>query len=371
MVPAENLYKQYHLLGGCGEVGFYGGCGGGYTESLGVMSRINGYEYHGGEDCLGSDHLGGNPMAEDDSRTNSINSLNEAVSSSKDHIQEVRDDGWLQLGLGGHAAAATSHDNNNIHREVDPTAARSGGLVELDLFSGGSASHQEVTPSLGPIFQVPEFRSPPRPVMQSFINTPLFFHQNQQQGSSLMFPTYHLEAFRPITQGIAAVASSSSSSSSSLIPLGWRQPFQVQTGMDVGAAGPSSVNIRIIDPPRRPHSGIWFMLQASQNQAKEPFLPQLPKSYLRIKDGRMTVRLLMKYLVNKLRLDSESELEITCRGQQLLPFLTLQHVRDNIWSTRDAVTLLPESSSSSLSPSSSSSSTSDHVMVLHYGRSAS
>ncbi|KDO83159.1 hypothetical protein CISIN_1g0408581mg, partial [Citrus sinensis] len=30
------------------------------------------------------------------------------------------------------------------------------------------------------------------------------------------------------------------------------------------------------------------------------------------------------------------------------------HVRDNIWSPRDAVTLLPETS------------TTDHVMVLHY-----
>ncbi|KAL5082753.1 hypothetical protein RYX36_011174, partial [Vicia faba] len=41
---------------------------------------------------------------------------------------------------------------------------------------------------------------------------------------------------------------------------------------------------------------------------KEPFLPQIPKNYLRIKDGRMTVRLLMKYLVNKLKLENESEI---------------------------------------------------------------
>lgn len=52
------------------------------------------------------------------------------------------------------------------------------------------------------------------------------------------------------------------------------------------------------------------------------------------------------------------QVEITCKGQQLLPFLTLQHVRDNIWCSRDPVTLLPDSTSS------------DHVMVLDYGRSA-
>lgn len=57
------------------------------------------------------------------------------------------------------------------------------------------------------------------------------------------------------------------------------------------------------------------------------------------------------------------QIEITCRGQQLLPFLTLQHVRDNIWTQRDNTTqqraLLSDSS------------TTDHIMVLHYGRSTS
>ncbi|KAG6490667.1 hypothetical protein ZIOFF_051977 [Zingiber officinale] len=38
-----------------------------------------------------------------------------------------------------------------------------------------------------------------------------------------------------------------------------------------------------------------------------PLLPQIPRSYLRIKDGRMTIRLLIKYLVNKLGLEDESE----------------------------------------------------------------
>ena len=53
------------------------------------------------------------------------------------------------------------------------------------------------------------------------------------------------------------------------------------------------------------------------------------------------------------------QIEITCRGQKLLPFLTLQHVRDNIWSPREAaVTLLSDSAGA------------DHLMVLHYARSA-
>ncbi|CAN7077666.1 unnamed protein product [Brassica oleracea var. botrytis] len=134
--------------------------------------------------------------------------------------------------------------------------------------------------------------------------------------------------------------------------------------VEEGGAGPSS-EFRVLDPPKRPHSGLWFLLQASQYQEKEPFLPQVNKGYLRIKDGRITVRLLTKYVMKKLQLDSESEIEIRCRGEQLSPLLTMQHVRDTIWSPK-----------SSLPPSSSpftllrESSTSDHVMILHYGRTA-
>ncbi|OVA17393.1 hypothetical protein BVC80_1837g208 [Macleaya cordata] len=50
------------------------------------------------------------------------------------------------------------------------------------------------------------------------------------------------------------------------------------------------------------------------------------------------------------------QIEIRCRGQQLEPGLTLQHVRDNIWNSKEMVTLLPDSS------------TTDHVMILHYAR---
>ena len=247
MVPTENLSKQHHLPDG-GECGFYGCCGRSYTKSFGLMSRVHGYDYHS-EACLGSD-LGVNPMAEDESRTNS---LNEAGSSSKDNNQEERDGGWLRLSIGGQAA----RNDHNKHDQGDPTARR-GGLIELDLLPGGSS--QQARP-LAPIFHMPEFRTPPRPPVMHSFSTSLFFQH--QQGSSSTFPHGEINwAFRPIAQNIAAAPSSSSSS---LVPLGsyFARPFQVQSGMDV--SGPSS-DVRIIDPPRRPHSGIWFMLQASQKQ---------------------------------------------------------------------------------------------------------
>ncbi|KAK8655322.1 hypothetical protein V6N13_107904 [Hibiscus sabdariffa] len=360
MVPAENLPKQHRLPHGGGSGGFYGYCGGSsiYTESFGHMSRVHGYGFHT-ETCLG---IGSDPeanhMAEDESRNNS---LNEAGSNSKDNSHQEpeleRDEGWLQLGIGlGGQAQARRYDRNK-HDQDNPAARGGGGLVELDLLPGGGS--QQARPS-APIFHMPEFQAPPRPapLMHSFSTSNLFFQHHQQQGSSSMPPApLHGElssSFRPITENISAAPSVSSPSYS--VPFGsyFARPFQVQSEMD--AAGPSS-DITIIDPPRRPRSGIWFVLQASQNQVKEPFLPQIPKSYLRIKDGKMTVQLLMKYLVNKLGLDSESEVEIRCRGQELEPGSTLQQVRDEIWSSRDAVTLLPHTSPPN-----------HHLMVLHYGR---
>ncbi|CAD5177618.1 unnamed protein product [Musa acuminata subsp. malaccensis] len=150
-----------------------------------------------------------------------------------------------------------------------------------------------------------------------------------------------------------------------------------------GASAEGGFGIRVVSPPRR-QTGIWLILQAAPNQGRQPFLPQIPRSYLRIKylqllpplkdfmavlatikslfvtafyrDEGLTISLLMKYLVKKLGLEDESEVEITCRDQQLLPFLTLQYVRDNIWCLRDMMSMLVDPPSI------------DHVMTLQYRR---
>ncbi|KAL3679223.1 hypothetical protein R1sor_022179 [Riccia sorocarpa] len=75
--------------------------------------------------------------------------------------------------------------------------------------------------------------------------------------------------------------------------------------------------------------GIWFALQAARNQADNP-LPQLSSPYLRIKDGKLPVSHVKKYLVKKLGLSNETEVEITCRGQPVVSSLPLESVR-NIW----------------------------------------
>ncbi|XP_072960127.1 protein LAX PANICLE 2-like [Typha angustifolia] len=156
--------------------------------------------------------------------------------------------------------------------------------------------------------------------------------------------------------------SSSSSSSnpaiSSIAPMLYRENWSRILPIAAAAPAMTAVDIAVVPPPRA-RAGVWFFLQASQNQGKEPFLPQIPKGYLRIKDGRITVRLLIKYLVNKLGLEDESEVEITCRGRRLLPVLTLQQVRDSIWCSRVALSSIRQSL------------VADHlVMMLQYGRTA-
>lgn len=114
-------------------------------------------------------------------------------------------------------------------------------------------------------------------------------------------------------------------------------------------------------PPPAHEAGTWFVLRAAQNQRREPPLPQIPRSFLRVRDGRMTVRVVMRYLVNKLSLEDDSQLEITCRGQRLPPEMTLQHVRDTIWRT-------PPAEAAAVLPAPGSLST-NQVMTLNYGRS--
>ncbi|GAB4828534.1 hypothetical protein Ancab_018193 [Ancistrocladus abbreviatus] len=373
-----------------------------------------------------------NSMADDESRTNSFNkaagsSSNKLDGQDDDHPDQHQ--GWLRLGIGthGHPSSSSAHqhpDDQNLRKStsaeqimVDPAVvapahqrggAAAGLMLELNLLPGGGTTSSSSSCSFSQQLQA---RPPlatgiihaqpfplPRPLTggvacgvptfsaAAAAASSLIFHHQQQggaAGSSFSFPPCtniistsiqhhqdHIQGWgiRPppiniINPRIIIPSTSASSSSSVMLPGPFfsGRAFPPHFGVDGG--GPSSSDdIRVIDPPRRPHSGIWFMLQASQNQAREPYLPQVAKSYLRIRDARMTVALLIKYLVNKLGLDSESEVEITCRGQQLQPSLTLQHVRDNIWSPRGtdgaSITLLPDSS------------TSDHVMLLHYGRSS-
>ncbi|RWR86953.1 putative RING finger protein [Cinnamomum micranthum f. kanehirae] len=326
MLPARNVLQQHYINN-------YGGCLVGHSQGGAGAPCPNVKCTFGSDPTISL-------MAEDESRASSSSRHIQEEKEEGEEEGEERDVGWLQLGIGGHASRELRIDHSM------ESSSQRGGLIELDLFS-----HKNHTAPTAPSFHVTNYQGPlPIPHTASATTSSAI-------AAAAAMPLYlpHPRSTLSFRQPLPGVAWDYRQASSSSTPY-YPHPYMMGPP-PVADAGPSS-GVRVVDVPLRRQSGIWFVLQASQIQGKEPFLPQIPKSYLRIKDGRMTVRLLMKYLANKMGLNNESEVEITCKGQQLLPFLTLQHVRDNIWCSRDPVTLLPDSTSS------------DHVMVLDYGRSA-
>ncbi|XP_065861023.1 E3 ubiquitin protein ligase DRIP2-like isoform X2 [Euphorbia lathyris] len=110
---------------------------------------------------------------------------------------------------------------------------------------------------------------------------------------------------------------------------------------------------------RRTCSPVWFSLVASEDQEGDAPLPQIPTNYLRIKNGNLPVSFIQKYLMKKLDLASEAEVEIKCMGQPVLPTLLLYNLVD-LW--------IQTISTSERVAASIGSSAKDFVMVLAYSR---
>ncbi|RDX65639.1 E3 ubiquitin protein ligase DRIP2, partial [Mucuna pruriens] len=106
------------------------------------------------------------------------------------------------------------------------------------------------------------------------------------------------------------------------------------------------------------NDSIWFSLAASENQEGDAPLPQIPSSYVRIKDGSIPVLFIQKLLTKKLGLKSEDEVEIKCMGHPVLPSLQIQNL----------VELWLDASTGHRIPATIGSSGKDFVMILTYGR---
>ncbi|CAN6323250.1 unnamed protein product [Urochloa humidicola] len=105
-------------------------------------------------------------------------------------------------------------------------------------------------------------------------------------------------------------------------------------------------------------SSIWFSLIASFDQQGDPPLPQIPSHYLRIKDGNVPASSIQKYLMQKLSLPSESEVEIKCCEQPVNPMQPL----------RNLVELWLKGRATQTTQTMTGSSAKEFVMVLTYGR---
>ncbi|CAN4113679.1 unnamed protein product [Withania somnifera] len=109
---------------------------------------------------------------------------------------------------------------------------------------------------------------------------------------------------------------------------------------------------------RRRSYPIWFSLVASEDQEGDAPLPQISVGYLRIKDGNIPVSFIQKYLMRKLKLSSEDEVEIRYMGQLIVPTLRLNSLID-MWL---------QTTTSERVPAIVGSSANDFVMVLAYAR---
>ncbi|BFG37165.1 hypothetical protein CerSpe_234390 [Prunus speciosa] len=132
----------------------------------------------------------------------------------------------------------------------------------------------------------------------------------------------------------------------------------------VAPSGESSASAQAMldacgDKHSRRNSTIWFSLVATENWKGDGSLPQIPSSYLRIKDGKMPVSFIQKYLAKKLELNSEDEVEIMCRGQSVLPTLQLENLVDLWFRTATTPKKVPAVVGSSAK---------DFVMTLSYCR---
>ncbi|GLU03621.1 hypothetical protein SLE2022_208100 [Rubroshorea leprosula] len=104
---------------------------------------------------------------------------------------------------------------------------------------------------------------------------------------------------------------------------------------------------------------VWFSLVASEDQEGDAPLPQIAANYLRIKDGNIPVSFIQKYLMKKLDLTNEAEVEIKCMGRPVVPTVQLYNLVDS-W--------LQTTSTSQRVPASVGSSAKEFVMVLAYAR---
>ncbi|KAJ7562746.1 hypothetical protein O6H91_03G082900 [Diphasiastrum complanatum] len=133
-------------------------------------------------------------------------------------------------------------------------------------------------------------------------------------------------------------------------------------------SGPANFSLAL---PNERRTDIWFTLKAAENQMEDGALQQISTPYIRIKDGRLPVSLVKKYLAQKLDLRSETEVEITCRGQPVVSSLPLESVQ-NIWlaTFSGAIPSLPEQETCTREScnANQSDSSQDVLMVLTYGR---
>ncbi|GAV69600.1 zf-C3HC4_2 domain-containing protein, partial [Cephalotus follicularis] len=134
---------------------------------------------------------------------------------------------------------------------------------------------------------------------------------------------------------------------------------QKQVAASEGLNIPAQVVVDASSKCNGRYGPIWFSLVASEDQKGDAPLPQITSCYLRVKSGSLPVSIIKKYLVKKLDLTSEAEVEISVRGQPVLSTLQLNSIVEWWVQTSPASERIQTFAGSSAK---------DFVMVLSYGR---
>ncbi|CAM0884501.1 unnamed protein product [Alopecurus aequalis] len=240
--------------------------------------------------------------------------------------EDGRDKDWLRLGLGAMASSSSTTSSSSVVGDNDGAMAPAPPAA-LDLFGGGKQNASMMSrPPLSPL--------------------PIRSYHCQ----------YGHDRYRQTT-----AASGSMTAAPPFLPFA--RPLRSCS---------ADLLMRVVSPPparTTEAAGLWLTLQAAPNQVREPILPQIPKSYLRIRDCNMKVEVVLKYLADKLGFTQYHQVELTCRGHLLPPFLLLKHVRDSIWCGSPAPSQEEAELQPQHSPAAAAATATDHVMTLFYSTS--
>ncbi|KAF5183741.1 hypothetical protein FRX31_026672 [Thalictrum thalictroides] len=182
-----------------------------------------------------------------------------------------KDEPWLQLGLGGDSLLSSGHQQsssfNNPVNLMQTQGGRCNELVELDLLPSSSSSLQPISSlAFNPTNNNTSSSSTNTMMMMNFHQPLLLQHHHQQQQFSLEHRPPYLwhHPFNSLPSSSSLPVQQPHPS----IGMGMGMYYSSSSSLynTISPSSSSSSGIRVIDAPRKLRSGVWFMIQASQNQ---------------------------------------------------------------------------------------------------------
>ncbi|CAA7015685.1 unnamed protein product [Microthlaspi erraticum] len=263
MVPLESS----PLLG----VFSYGGCSsGGGAEVMMMRETTINNQYSSGDTCSVSDPTVASTSYCNISSSPVTTASKDGGSAEKNDVVscvnlEDQDKSWLRLGIGPEENKDSSTPSYKLQRCCSKNSSGREKSLELSLFSSSSTVAGAVSSS------VDHPQQPPQPPyshdqLLTMRGASLVYNHQLLRPQTLLNPGFsfpyskswipqYTAPFRPSSLGMMSDRDVTNNNSVA------RNCF-----VDERGAGPSCSEFRVLDPPRRPHSGLWFLLQASQYQ---------------------------------------------------------------------------------------------------------